>query len=754
MPFNMELFNKPAGGGGSPAGRGGVGLAAAVLLAVLLWGCGGRRNAAPLPGVTSVDSLFRERMALGRMEQIKGHSDSALRQFGLAEALADSNGLYSGSCDARIKIGEIVYDHGNYDSALIWFKEAQRIADAHALPASRAYALYYIGKYKETKGRFKEASADYDRALAITRAQNDPHLLVLILTSRGKNFISEGKLNLAMQYYLEAFQLSEQMHDDMLYAQTASHLGSLYSLLNQYDKALEYDRKAFDRRDDMDNPEGIAKSCNNMGILFHKLGQNDSALAYFDQALDGCRRTHYKKGLVKALVNIGILYNDQNDYTQAFHFLDTAFQISNEAGIGFGIASSSLNLANLYRKKGQLQKALSFYRLSLSKLDGTDYDDMLQNIYSGLYECYSAQNDYQNALRYHVLLLETQKRLLSVESARELSVLNISFDLERKVKDNEVLRADNELKESQIKRKTTTIWLVVIALGSMLVVCLSIYSRLYTKKKANALLAQLNDQLETANREKDKLFGIISHELRNPLYWTKNLAEMLSKKFREMPADKLEKSLSSLDESARNAFHLMDNLLQWSRSKLKRIHPRKGDHGLRVLVTDTAEMFQTIIRYKEIAFTNSIAEDCRVHADADLLGCVVRNLLSNAIKYTPAGGTIDIGASLRDAGVLVEVRDSGTGIGASLIFSDTVISAAGLMQEKGSGIGLKLCKDFVELNEGRIWASGHPGGGTSFYFTVPAALKKTEGVADTPDRLFATEEGGDVEDMRPKLSTN
>ena len=703
----------------------------------LFWGRGAPRAAAEGPAAgTAADNgrIYRQRISEGRDEQIRGQSDSALWSFAGAEALADSSGLYSGACEARIKIGEIVYDHGNYDSALTWFLQAQRIADAHGLRGSKAYALYYIGKYTETKGRFKEASADYDSALAICREENDPHLLVLILTSRGKNFISEGRLNLAMQYYLEAFELSEQMHDDMLYAQTASHLGSLYSLLNMYDKALEYDRRAFVRRDDLDNPEGIAKSCNNIGILFHKLNQNDSAIAYFDEALALCRRTHYKKGLVKALVNIGIVYSDQADYAKAFHFLDTAFRISNQAGFGYGIASSSVNLAALYKKQDDLPRALAFYRLSLSRLAGTDFDEMLVKIYQGLYDCYSAQRDFETALHFHVLLLETEKRLLNVENARELSVLNINYDLERKVKDNEVLRADNELKQAQIKRKTIVLWLIVVALGFTLLVCLSIYNRLYLKKKANTALARLNDQLEMANREKDKLFSIISHELRNPLYWTQNLAEMLSKKFREMPAEKLEKSLSSLDESARNAFHLMDNLLQWSRSKLKRIHPRKGDHALQGLVADTAEMFQTIVRYKEICFTNAISAECRVHADADILCCVIRNLLSNAIKYTPAGGVIEIGETVRGAEVCVVVRDSGSGIGAGAgtIFSGAVVSAAGLMQEKGSGIGLKLCKDFVELNGGRIWVESQEGWGTSIFFTVPveaAAGSPVEGAA-------------------------
>jgi signal transduction histidine kinase len=678
-------------------------------------------------------------MILGNIRQVSGKNDEALRLFTAAQQLADQHALYNDGCKAQIKIGEIIYDRGNYDSAVTYFLQAEKIAESHDLGAVKSYALYYIGKYQETKGNFKEASKYYDEALEISRAGKDSRLLVLILTSRGKNYISEGKLNLALQYYLEAFQLSESLHDELLYAQTSSHLGSLYLLLNQYDKALEYGQKAFFFRGNLNNPEGIAKSCNNVGNLFHKLKQPDSALYYFQQALVLCKNTHYKKGLVKALNSIGNLYGEQNQDDKAIQFLDTAFHISTQAGYGFGIASSSLNLANLYKKKGQVSKALYYYRLSLSRLDKTSYDEMLGNIYKGLFECYDSRGDYRTALQYHILLLETQKKLLDVEAARQLAVLNISFDLERKEKDNRVLRTDNELKEALIKRKTTFIWLIVIALGFTIVLCLNIYNRLYAKKQANRLLealnrkvtdqntalAILNKELEKVNQEKDKLFSIISHELRNPLYWFQNLSEVLSKKFKEMSPDKLQKSLSALDESAKNAFHLMDNLLQWSRSKLNRIHPKRGEHPLHHLVSDTTDMYLTILQHKEIEFCNDIPEDISIFADADLFCCVIRNLISNAIKYTPPFGSINITCMETDDQVTIVVKDSGKGIPYSdinNIFSDNIISMVGLMQEKGSGLGLKLCKEFVELNGGSIWVKSITNAGTQIFFTVPVSV--------------------------------
>jgi signal transduction histidine kinase len=134
-------------------------------------------------------------------------------------------------------------------------------------------------------------------------------------------------------------------------------------------------------------------------------------------------------------------------------------------------------------------------------------------------------------------------------------------------------------------------------------------------------------------------------------------------------------------------------------------------------------MYQTILQYKEIEFVDAIPAEHMIYADADLLGCVIRNLLSNAIKYTPAGGSIGVFCRVVDGVIEVEVRDSGTGIvykDVENVFSDAIVSRDGLLQEKGSGIGLKLCKEFVELNGGRIWAQSFPGVGSSFFFSVPA----------------------------------
>ncbi|NJK85741.1 MAG: HAMP domain-containing histidine kinase [Bacteroidales bacterium] len=190
-----------------------------------------------------------------------------------------------------------------------------------------------------------------------------------------------------------------------------------------------------------------------------------------------------------------------------------------------------------------------------------------------------------------------------------------------------------------------------------------------------------------------------------------------------MPTDKLEKTLVSLDESAKNAFHLMDNLLNWSRSKLNRVTPKKVSFQLNNLVHETLGMFQTIINYKNLNLKVDLPPDVQLFADPDIFTCVMRNLFSNAIKYTPEGGMIKIKAIVAHDFVTIKVEDNGTGITPlevqGLFNSTTSYTMPGLMNEKGSGLGLKLCREFTELNGGKIWADNTEKKGTRIHFTVP-----------------------------------
>lgn len=684
-----------------------------------------------------VENIIKSWIKLGKIQKIRGDNKKALNYFSKARILSKEGALLEEYCESIINIGELIYDSGKYDISLKYFQEAVSLSSRKNYDRLLAHSLYYIGKYHHTKGHFQQSKDYYNLALKTCKDHNNLKEQALIYPSIGKYYINEGKLNLALEYYLKAYYISEQLNDNFIKADVCNHLGGLYLQMDQYQKALKYHRQALEYRKRLNNPDGLAKSYNNIGEVFYELKQLDSANLYFTQSLQLCKSIGYKKGFVKAKINLGKVYNMQNKPEKAYGVLKNALTTSYQSGYDAGIAESSLALGCYYQKKSGLDSAIYYYQICLSKLCKTGYDEILRNTYRGLYSCYLLKADYKKALEYHQSLLETEKELLNVENNRQLAILNITFNNEIKEKDNQVLRKDNELKNLQIKRKTIIMWLVILLLCITILLCLNLYNRFYLKKKSSKLLEELNitvtkqnsalknlnNDLKKANQEKDKLFSIIAHELRNPLYWFQNLAETLSKNYEKMPPDKVRKTISALDESAKNAFHLMDNLLHWSRSKLNRIVPKKAAYHLHTLVLDAAQMYETIIQHKEIVFIVTIPEDVEIFVDPDLFNCVIRNLVSNAIKYTPVGGTIRIESSCLNNSATVIVSDSGSGIpdaNVSELFKiENPISMPGLMQEKGSGLGLKLCKDFVEMNAGKIWVISKEHVGTKFIFTIP-----------------------------------
>jgi len=679
-------------------------------------------------------------LALGEIQKNKGQNKIALEYFFKAKNLSKEKKIFNEYCEALIEIGELYYHNGDYDISLQFFQEAETLSTENQYDDLLSRSLYFIGKYNQTKGNFPKSKEYYTRALEICNKTKNIKLEAFIYPSMGKYYLSEGKLNLALECYLKAYKISEHLNDNLIKAEVCNYLGGLYLQTDQYPMALSFHKKALKYRKSLNNPDGLAKSYNNIGEVFYELKQPDSALIYFNSSLKICKSIEYKKGLVKSEINIGKVYSFKKELEKANHFLKQALSASYKAGYELGIAESSLALGVNFQNEDKFDTAIIYYLQCVNKLSKSNYDELLRNAYQGLYSCYYFKKDLKKALEYHQQLLQSEKNLLNVENNRQLAILNITFNNELKEKDNQVLREKNKLNEIEIIRKTTLIWLIIVLLGLAIILCLVIYNRFYVKKKANKNLAELNQkiihqnkelknlnkELKIANEEKDKLFSIIAHELRNPLYWFQNLAETLSKNYQKMTPDKISKTLSALDESAKNAFHLMDNLLNWSRSKLNRIHPKRASHILDTLVLDTVQMYETIIQHKEINFINNITGDIEIYVDADLFSCVIRNLVSNAIKYTPNGGSISIDSASSSGLVTIIVSDSGCGISErdtiKIFNSNNTISMPGLMQEKGSGLGLKLCKDFVEMNDGKIWVESKVTIGTQFFFTVPLSV--------------------------------
>jgi len=252
-------------------------------------------------------------------------------------------------------------------------------------------------------------------------------------------------------------------------------------------------------------------------------------------------------------------------------------------------------------------------------------------------------------------------------------------------------------------------------------------------QKQNVLVEQQHEQLQELNTSKDKFFSIIAHDLRNPLIGFLSFVKLMEQDLENWDKTQIQKLLEQLRDSAENLSDLIENLLTWSRIQRNIVDylPQPIDIGL--IVARNIEILMPNAQQKKITLTNSIQEEISVSVDIHMLDTVVRNLLSNAIKFTEAGGTIEISATHAEDTFKVAVSDTGIGIPEEklpgLFRIDAKTQREGTAGEKGTGLGLILCKEFVEKHGGRIWAESEVGKGTIFTFTLS---KMTPEYTDIP----------------------
>jgi PAS domain S-box-containing protein len=255
-------------------------------------------------------------------------------------------------------------------------------------------------------------------------------------------------------------------------------------------------------------------------------------------------------------------------------------------------------------------------------------------------------------------------------------------------------------------------------------------ARDYTnRKKAEEELIRSQKKLEELNAMKDKFFSIIAHDLKNPLGGYVNLTNMLYDSFDDMNEDEKKEIIELLNDSSKTVYNLLENLLEWSRSQRGKIPHKPENYDISFIADNVISVLALQTEAKNIRINNKIDKSSIAYFDVNSITTVIRNLLSNAIKFTPEGGTITLDANKIEHGgnQFYEVQVSDTGVGMSpeqmnnLFRIDKSVSTKGTNDESGTGLGLILCKEFINKNGGDIKISSIPGEGSTFKFTLPAA---------------------------------
>jgi PAS domain S-box-containing protein len=313
---------------------------------------------------------------------------------------------------------------------------------------------------------------------------------------------------------------------------------------------------------------------------------------------------------------------------------------------------------------------------------------------------------------------------------KELLQMNISSLFPMNVLDQNPLRYDLLKNGSTIKtereaqKKSGEIIYIEMSSKAMPDGTYQSFARDITERKKSDKIQQENEtRLRMLNATKDKFFSIIAHDLKSPFNSIIGFSNLLVEQVQQKDYEGIEEYAGIIQNSSLRAMDLLMNLLEWSRSQTGRIEFLPEYFEMVALINQTLEFFNDSTQQKSIRIIRKLPHNIPVLADKAMISTVLRNLISNALKFTNPGGEVVVSAEDIETGLLVSISDNGVGINAvekdKLFRIDQTYSTMGTQKEKGTGLGLILCKEFIDKHQGGIWAESEAGKGSTFYFTLP-----------------------------------
>ncbi len=240
----------------------------------------------------------------------------------------------------------------------------------------------------------------------------------------------------------------------------------------------------------------------------------------------------------------------------------------------------------------------------------------------------------------------------------------------------------------------------------------------------NNLLSQKHDELKRKAQNKDKLFSIISHDIRSPFQALLQFSKMLSEDIDFLSKEEIKEISARINSSSNNIYNLVENLLQWARLQSKIIEVSPDLFNIYEMFIEVKQLYNHAASKKGIEIQLNFDKNTEIFADANMINVVARNLISNAIKFSYENSKIEINAVENSHSTKISISDTGTGLSEDeikkLFREDKVFSKEGTKNERGSGLGLLLCKEFIEQNGGKIWVESKINLGSKFIFTVPS----------------------------------
>jgi two-component system, sensor histidine kinase and response regulator len=581
-----------------------------------------------------------------------------------------------------------------------------------------------------------EKTEEYSReVMRLSEKIDYSHGLATAHQLRGIAASVQGDYPTALESFLISLSIQRKIGDTRGAAKNLNNLAGIYYYQDDLEKALHYNQRSLTANQDLGDTMGIANAYLARGMMQANLDQTELALAAYQQALRLFVDQKDSLRIANTYGEIGQMFMNAGRKVTALRYYQEALAIDRLIDNRQGVASNLLRLAGVYKAARQFSTAEKLISEGLELARSLHARDYVMSSYLLLAEIDSLRGRYQSALHWYDRYATLKDSVYNDTRSRQIAELEIRYQTEQNRQEAELLQKEKELTDMRLAAQQTTIHnqrlifgggvLLLLLLGAGLAV---LYRLNLAKRNANEQLLRQKaetekqkEELETLNRTKDQWFSILGHDFRYPLHFLQHALSLIN----EGNLSKREQVMLTreLEQRARNAGNLLDNLLYWAQGQLEEISLSPTYLNLHDLVEQSLHYLEHNAEKKGVIISNKVPVTLRAWADPDTMQLVMRNLLENAIKYSLRGDVIRVEGDETENYALLMVKDQGIGISeevqAKLFRPEQPYSSLGTARERGTGLGLILSRDVLQRNHGHIQLESEPGKGSTFTVLLP-----------------------------------
>ncbi len=684
----------------------------------------------------------------GNVYYALGDYENALKFYEQVRNLEQHRPNETGLMMSYNNIGNVNYELKNYHDALNNYNEAARLAELNKLPAYASMAYSNIGLIYKEKGDYQAALDYYNRSLETDYDANLTENLIVDYNNIASIYLAQNKLELAHLFLMKATEQNKKLNNPVYKATTQSNFGKYYLKQNKTQKALQEFERAYDHAKRSNLSDQQSEIAFTIASLLEAKGNYKNAIAYFKEAKSlkdsifsernkriisglNLKYTHIKDSAENALLRKN---SEIQEISLAHQKRNNVYLIGALIIICILVIILVYSIIKIHKAKNRLEKQ----KLQLEKntnilaISEHKYRTIIEQSRDIIYiikkrKLVFVNDPVERVLGYSSeelknksifeLIHPQDKRsfLLDYRNAFSMPDEKISMTFRLLHKNGKIIHAENTLGYLKLKNGDRLI------IGNLR----DITERIQTMEALQAS----ESKLQQLNRSKDMFFSIISHDLRSPFNAILGYAELLKSGSLEQNTEQTKEIINKLHSASNSTYHFLENLLEWSASQTNKSEMEMCFNDVRQSVSSAIEALNASILKKRIIIQHDIPPDTIAYYNDQMLITVVRNLISNAVKYSHENSIIRIQSKIKTNGFIqVEVIDNGVGMSdeqAKYVFEiKRKVQTRGTDREQGSGLGLLICKEFIEKQGGQIFFKTEEGAGSIFSFTLAPSPDK------------------------------